>query len=130
MDVDLLNDTDAAVRTQWQVTVYKLIVPSLMLLCFVAFLANTLVLGIFVSKFNLLQLTLTLRLAFSLAASDMWTSLVVAASIIYSAYLPAVHAVHNDACVALVLEVVAGESLQKTVVGIGKRIFFFSLNNA
>jgi len=85
--------------------VYAVVVPVLMAMCATAIGANLLVL---VSWRQIRQqpLSLTLKLTFSLAAADAWSSLVILIGLLANSYLPYLlgRKLNNQDCAAYLLE--------------------------
>ncbi|VDP22089.1 unnamed protein product [Soboliphyme baturini] len=89
---------------EWRKSAYAITVPVFITICLMVMVSNL---------FVLLPLmwvryspTATIRLTVSLAISDVWTSSVVAFSLVYNSYLYAVYEFPVSACVALSLEAV------------------------
>lgn len=68
------------------IPVYSFAIPIMILICILAFAANLLVL--ISCKWVRDRLTPTLKLTFSLAAADAWTSLVIMEGLVANSYLP------------------------------------------
>uniref|UniRef100_A0A914X1S7 G-protein coupled receptors family 1 profile domain-containing protein n=1 Tax=Plectus sambesii TaxID=2011161 RepID=A0A914X1S7_9BILA len=97
------NRSADEVKTFMRVT-YSLTIPVILLLCLLAIIANVVVL-LSIRSIRAVNFTATLKLTFSLAASDIWTSVVVAVSLFYNSYLPTVYDLPaTSACFPLALE--------------------------
>lgn len=97
------NRSMEEVRTFLRVT-YSLTIPVILSLCLLAIIANAVVL-LSMRSIRSVNFTPTLKLTFSLAASDIWTSVVVAVSLFYNSYLPTVYDRNaTSACFPLALE--------------------------
>lgn len=101
--VDGQNQSAEDVKTFMLVT-YKVTIPVILSLCLLAIIANAVVL-LSMRSIRAVNFTPTLKLTFSLAASDIWTSVVVAVSLFYNSYLPYVLGrMATSACFPLALE--------------------------
>uniref|UniRef100_A0A5S6QCM2 G_PROTEIN_RECEP_F1_2 domain-containing protein n=1 Tax=Trichuris muris TaxID=70415 RepID=A0A5S6QCM2_TRIMR len=96
------STADLLALVVWRQNAYSITVPIFVALCAVVMVANLLVL--ITLRWLKTRLTPTLRLTVSLAVSDVWTSTVVAFSMVYNSYLAVVHDVPVSACVALTFE--------------------------
>ncbi|CDW56183.1 G-protein coupled octopamine receptor [Trichuris trichiura] len=96
------STTDLMALELWRQNAYSITVPVFVALCTVVMVANLLVL--ITLRWLKTKLTPTLRLTVSLAVSDVWTSTVVAFSMVYNSYLAVVYDVPVSACVALTFE--------------------------
>lgn len=86
-----------------QITLYTVCIPIILILCLLAAVCNALVL---LARFQIKNRSSALELTFSLAASDTWTSIVVAASLFRNSYMPVVLGIHySSICFPLTLEV-------------------------
>jgi hypothetical protein len=90
--------------------IYQISIPIIELLCLLAALLNIVVL--MSVRFISTRLTSTLKLTFSLAASDIWTSIIVGVGTFYNSYMPVVLGACNvSLCFPLALEVSGSSSL-------------------
>uniref|UniRef100_A0AC35FPS6 G-protein coupled receptors family 1 profile domain-containing protein n=1 Tax=Panagrolaimus sp. PS1159 TaxID=55785 RepID=A0AC35FPS6_9BILA len=80
---------------------YQIIVPIFLIICIFAVIANAIVI-------NALRMTrvrnATVTLILSLTISDIWTSSIVACSLLYNSYLPIVKGTYPNPCFSLTLE--------------------------
>lgn len=80
---------------------YSIVIPVFIVLCGVALLLNSLMILI-LRRTRVRNAVVTLIL--SLTLSDMWTSSIVAVSLLYNSYLPNVEGTTVNPCVSLTLE--------------------------
>lgn len=87
------------------IPVYAVAIPIMITVCVLAFLANLMVL--ISCKWVRDRFTPTLKLTFSLAAADAWTSLVIMEGLVVNSYLPYVLLVpksHRQDCASYAME--------------------------
>ncbi|CAG9536391.1 unnamed protein product [Cercopithifilaria johnstoni] len=88
--------------TVGQVSLYTICIPIIFVLCVLAAFCNILVL---LARFQIKNRNGALELTFSLALSDIWTSIVVVASLFLNSYMPVVLGInYTSLCFSLTLE--------------------------
>ncbi|KAJ1372065.1 hypothetical protein KIN20_034126 [Parelaphostrongylus tenuis] len=81
---------------------YEVCIPGIGMLCVLAAVLN---IAIFLSRFYVKSRSATLELTYSLALSDIWTSVVIAISLCWNSYKPVVLQIpHTSYCFPLTLE--------------------------
>ncbi|VDP40943.1 unnamed protein product [Soboliphyme baturini] len=88
----------------WRMQAYSVAVPVFIGICFLVMISNMAVL--LALRFIKIRMTSTLRLTISLVISDVWTSVVVAFSMVYNSYLTVVCHLPVSPCVALTFEAI------------------------
>lgn len=89
--------------TVQQIELYATCIPVIFALCILAAFCNLLVL---LARIQIKNRSSTLELTFSLALSDIWTSIVIVASLFRNSYMPVVLGVnYSSLCFSLTLEV-------------------------
>ncbi|OUC48314.1 putative 7 transmembrane receptor [Trichinella nativa] len=96
------NITEELEVLKWRQQAYSVAVPVFVAICILVMVANLCVLVTL--RWLHTKLTPTLRLTVSLAISDVWTSTVVAVSMVFNSYLVVVMHVPVSTCVALTFE--------------------------
>uniref|UniRef100_A0A7E4V9Y3 G_PROTEIN_RECEP_F1_2 domain-containing protein n=1 Tax=Panagrellus redivivus TaxID=6233 RepID=A0A7E4V9Y3_PANRE len=87
--------------TDYRVHMYKIVIPIFLVVSGFAVIANALViLALRMTKVRNATVTLIL----SLTVADMWTSSIVAISLLYNSYLPMVKGTYPNPCFSLALE--------------------------
>ncbi|VDM10209.1 unnamed protein product [Wuchereria bancrofti] len=85
-----------------QITLYTICIPIIFALCILAAFCNVLVL---LARIQIRNRSGALELTFSLAVSDIWTSIVVVASLFRNSYMPVVLGInYSSVCFSLTLE--------------------------
>uniref|UniRef100_A0A915Q5L9 G-protein coupled receptors family 1 profile domain-containing protein n=1 Tax=Setaria digitata TaxID=48799 RepID=A0A915Q5L9_9BILA len=85
-----------------QIALYTVCIPVILVLCLLAAFCNILVL---LARIQIKHQSGALELTFSLAASDIWTSAVVVASLFRNSYMPVVLDInYSSVCFSLTLE--------------------------
>lgn len=93
-------DPDATeARKILQVTLYSYAIPALWALCCIAALANGYILmgALFLNR----RMTTVLWITFSLAAADLWASIVLGVGLLVNSYLPVVRSMTFTNCIGL-----------------------------
>ncbi|VDO83884.1 unnamed protein product [Onchocerca flexuosa] len=86
-----------------QIALYTVCIPIIFALCILAAFCNFLVL---LTRLQIKNRSGALELTFSLAVSDIWTSIVVVASLFRNSYMPVVLGInYTSVCFSLTLEV-------------------------
>uniref|UniRef100_A0A8R1XM92 G_PROTEIN_RECEP_F1_2 domain-containing protein n=1 Tax=Onchocerca volvulus TaxID=6282 RepID=A0A8R1XM92_ONCVO len=86
-----------------QIALYTVCIPIIFALCILAAFCNLLVL---LTRLQIKNRSGALELTFSLAVSDIWTSIVVVASLFRNSYMPVVLGInYTSVCFSLTLEV-------------------------
>lgn len=86
-----------------QMMLYLVCIPLILVICLLAALANIFVL---LARLYVKSRSNSLELTFSLAASDTWTSIVVAASLFINSFMPVILGIpQSSLCFSLTLEV-------------------------
>ncbi|VDP43019.1 unnamed protein product [Soboliphyme baturini] len=86
----------------WRQNAYAVAVPIFISICVLVMVSNLLVLVTL--RWVKTKPTSTLRFTVSLAISDVWTSTIVAVSLVYNSYITVVYRLSISACVALTFE--------------------------
>ncbi|VBB34466.1 unnamed protein product, partial [Acanthocheilonema viteae] len=88
--------------TVQQIALYTVCIPVIFALCILAAFCNILVL---LTRIKIKNRSGALELTFSLAVSDIWTSIVVVASLFLNSYMPVVLGInYSSVCFSLTLE--------------------------
>ncbi|VDK26202.1 unnamed protein product [Anisakis simplex] len=87
-----------------QLMLYEICIPLILLICLLSTLLNIFILYI---RFHIKTVSSnSLELIFSLAASDTWTSIVIALSLFINSYMPVILGIRQSSlCFSLTLEV-------------------------